>query len=137
MRTISHAGVLPYRLEHGGPKFLLITTRRSKRWIVPKGQLEENSTAGEIALREANEEAGLTGQLDPEPLGTFSHAKNGSPVADLIVVFPLHVAGQSNHWPEKEEREWRWFTASEAVELVEPDLGRLILSFAQRFDQGA
>ena len=56
----------------------LVTSSSGKRWVVPKGCMEPGKTAGELALQEAWEEAGLVGVLQPEPVGSYLYEKFGN-----------------------------------------------------------
>jgi uncharacterized protein len=116
---------------------LLITSRETKRWVLPKGNLIKGLSAHQAAEHEAFEEAGITGAACPTPLGHYPYRKrrkNGSSLMVDVTVFPLLVTGEAEDWPERDEREARWFPLSEAAAAVEePELSALILSF--RADQ--
>jgi 8-oxo-dGTP pyrophosphatase MutT (NUDIX family) len=98
----------------------LVTSRSGKRWVIPKGCMEPGKTAGEIALQEAWEEAGLVGVLAPEPLGTYFYEKAG--FTCLVTVFLMHVTGVVEIYPEHDQRERSWVTFSQALRRIE-DLG--------------
>jgi 8-oxo-dGTP pyrophosphatase MutT (NUDIX family) len=95
----------------------LVTSSSGKRWVVPKGCIEAGMTAGESALAEAWEEAGLTGLLVPEPVGSYVYDKYGSTC--LVTVFLMRVTGTAEDWPERALRERRWFSAAEASAQIE------------------
>jgi ADP-ribose pyrophosphatase YjhB (NUDIX family) len=91
-----------------GPQILLITSLTTKRWIIPKGWLAEGLTAAEAAAREALEEAGVTGKITSQPIGSFHYLKerkDGGGVPCSVDVFALEVTGQLDEWPEKGARE--------------------------------
>src|SRR5687767_3503144 len=114
MPKISHAGVLPYRIAGGEARYLLVTGRRSGRWIIPKGRREVGRDARETALIEGYEEAGIEGEIGRRPLGAFrDRARDGQ--STTVLVYPLHVRRQARTWPEKTERKARWFDAEEAI----------------------
>jgi 8-oxo-dGTP pyrophosphatase MutT (NUDIX family) len=98
----------------------LVTSRSGKRWVIPKGCMEPGKTAGEIALQEAWEEAGLAGLLAPEPLGTYFYEKSG--LTCLVTVFLMHVTGSVEVYPEHDQRERSWVSFSQALRRIE-DLG--------------
>ena len=124
MPKISHAGVLPYRIAGGEAKYLLITARRSGRWIIPKGR-RDGRDARETALTEGYEEAGLEGEIGRQPLGAIrDRPRSGQD--NMVVVYPLHVRRQARSWPEKSERRARWFDAEEAMANVHDELAALI-----------
>ena len=68
---LRQAGALPYAIVEGRMAFLLITSRRSGKWIFPKGIIEPNMTPWESAALEAVEEAGVTGDISSEPIGSY------------------------------------------------------------------
>lgn len=128
-------GALPYRVgPEGGAEVVLITSRESRRWILPKGWPMKGFTPSRTAEREAFEEGGLIGEVGKAPVGRYSYLKrlkSGATVPCEVVVFPLQVSEQRDHWPEATEREVRWFSMQEAVETVdEKALAELIRSFA-------
>lgn len=132
---ITQYGVLAYETgEDGEPRFLLITSRTTRRWIIPRGNPIRGLSPSQSAAQEAHEEAGLTGYVGSEELGSYpylKHRRNGSSDPARVHVFPLSSPVQSRDWPERDERETRWFTRSEAVEAVEEEeLKALIRSFA-------
>ena len=92
-------GALPYRLRGGSrPQFMLITSRETRRWVIPKGHIEPNKSAGRIALQEAWEEAGLVGVLRPEPAGSYLYSKFNN--LYHVTVFVLDVTEAAEEWPE-------------------------------------
>ncbi len=103
----------------------VVTSRSGKRWVVPKGCLEPGKTVAEIALQEAWEEAGLTGELEPEPLGSYVYSKMGFQYH--VTVFRMQVTEVAPDWPEREWRERMWLTRSQALlQIEEPGLRELI-----------
>ena len=114
-------------------RIMLVTSRNSRRWVVPKGNLR-SSTPHLAAAGEAEEEAGVRGAVCPVPLGSYRYRKrldNGASVMVDVDVFPLAVTSELESWKEQKERERRWFSLSEAAEAVdEEDLRELFRSFA-------
>ena len=103
----------------------LITSRNGKRWVAPKGCMEPGKTAAEIALQEAWEEAGLTGVLDPDPVGSYFYEKDG--LTCHVLVFVMQVTGEAGDWPEQSWRERRWLSPAKAAQRVaDPGLRALI-----------
>src|SRR3954452_17062652 len=84
----------------------LVTSRSGKRWVVPKGCMEPGKTAGEVALQEAWEEAGLMGLLQPEPVGSYIYEKDG--FTCYVTVFLLQVTGSVENYPESNVRQRCW-----------------------------
>src|SRR3546814_3877235 len=120
---IEKYGVLAYDIAaDGDPRFLLITSRETKRWVIPRGNAVPGLPPAQSAAQEAFEEAGLTGMVGPEEIGAYrfdKRGKNGSIEEANVHVFPLRTTIQSGQWPERHERETRWFTREEAVEAVD------------------
>lgn len=122
---------LPWRRDgEGRLQVLLATSRDTGRWVLPKGWPQKGRSLSETAAAEAWEEAGLSGRVGSEPLGSYSYRKlldNGLRRRVRVQVFPLAVAGEAQDWPEKGQRELRWFDPAEAARNVhEPELSRLL-----------
>ncbi|MQP66218.1 NUDIX domain-containing protein [Niveispirillum sp. SYP-B3756] len=120
----SQCAALPYRLTDGRPEVLLVTSRETKRWIIPKGWAKKSMGACAMAEREAFEEAGIKGRIDCAPVGSYRYEKrldNGDSVECDVAVFLLRVTEMLDVWPEKGQRERRWMDPAEAAELVSDD----------------
>jgi 8-oxo-dGTP pyrophosphatase MutT (NUDIX family) len=111
--TMQQAAAIPVRMG----QVCLVSSSSGKRWVVPKGMLEPGKTASEIALQEAWEEAGLSGVLRPEPVGSYLYDKNG--LTCHVLVFLLHVTQIAGHWPEEAVRERVWVSPAQAVARIE------------------
>ncbi|MBS0332590.1 MAG: NUDIX hydrolase [Proteobacteria bacterium] len=124
---------LPYRLEGRRLSVLLISSRRTRRWIIPKGWPMAGRKPHEAAAVEAHEEAGILGPIADQPLGSYRYMKEGKPgqfQAVQVLVFPLAVEGQDEAFKEVGQRTSAWFRYRHAAGLVvEPSLKRLILDF--------
>ena len=109
---------------------MLVTSRETQRWIIPKGWPQKGKAPHHSAAREAFEEAGVVGAVGRRSVGSFpyeKHLKNGGVVVCEVHVFPLKVTRQSKQWPEKEQRDVKWLSAKEAAETVqEPMLSEII-----------
>ena len=116
-------------------KVLLVTSRDSGRWVIPKGNPAPGMPAHTAAALEAREEAGVTGLVCPTVLGSYRYRKrrpNGASLMFDVDVFPLAVNAELDAWKEQAERERRWFSLADAADAVdEPDLRDLIRSFGQ------
>jgi 8-oxo-dGTP pyrophosphatase MutT (NUDIX family) len=95
----------------------LITSSNGKRWVIPKGLIDPGHTAGESALLEAWEEAGLVGALRPEPVGSYLYAKYGQTYH--VTVFVLDVTEARADWPERQLRQRCWLEAAQALARIE------------------
>ena len=124
---------LPWRLTDDGRQILMITSRETRRWVIPKGGRMVGKTDPEAAAQEAMEEAGVRGEMDQTSIGVFRYAKglkDGGVRQCVVSVYPLQVLVQLGAWPEAHQRERRWMSMSEAADLVhEPDLAALIRDF--------
>jgi 8-oxo-dGTP pyrophosphatase MutT (NUDIX family) len=114
---------------------MLITSRETRRWVIPKGWPMKGRKPHAVAAREALEEAGVTGRVGKTALGTYPYAKrlaNGAAVLVKVRVFPLEVLRERSAWPEMAQRDRRWFSLNDAADAVEePELSALILAFGR------
>jgi 8-oxo-dGTP pyrophosphatase MutT (NUDIX family) len=134
-RRIQYAA-LPYRVSAGArTEVMLITSRGTRRWIIPKGWPQKDQSPHRSAAREAFEEAGVVGAVARRSIGSFSHdklLKSGDVVTCKVLVFPLRVDRQDREWPERKEREVRWLSAKQAARTVtHRKLGAIISRLAR------
>lgn len=128
---LTQYGVIPLRrAADGGLEVLLITSRETRRWVVPRGNPISGKSPAESAAQEAYEEAGIIGPVESKAIGHYSYKKRrrfGLSVPAVVHLFRMRVAEERDDWPEKGERERRWFAAEEAAAAVhEDELARLI-----------
>lgn len=114
-----------------GPEVLLITSRDTGRWVIPKGWPINGKDGAETAQQEAWEEAGVQpDQIDHAAIGHFTYDKvmdNGSVVPVRTSVYRIRVKGLAEKYPEAGQRDRRWFPPQKAAELVrEPELSALL-----------
>ncbi len=130
-------GVLPWRMMGGVLQILLITTRNTRRWIVPKGWPMEGRSPRQSVALEAMEEAGVEGHVSRKALGWFHYdklRKSGELLPCKVQVFAMEVTRQHKDWPERTLRSARWVTPLEAlVHVGEPGLRQIITDFAHHF----
>jgi hypothetical protein len=129
--VILQVAALPYRLVPGfGVEVLLVTSRDTGRWILPKGNIEPGEDERTAALREAAEEAGIWGEVGDAIAGTYRYRKlrsDGKSSAITVSVWPLHVAKIADDWPEADQRSRIWLPPEDAAHAVqEPELQRLL-----------
>ena len=130
-------GALPYRV---GPdsalKILLVTSRGTRRWIIPKGWPIKGLTTAETAAREAFEEAGVTGKAGRKKVGVYHYDKrlaSGRLQKVKVSVFALKVEAEFDVWPELAQREKQWMSRADAAGRVqEPALAEMLLRFTPR-----
>jgi 8-oxo-dGTP pyrophosphatase MutT (NUDIX family) len=128
MTSAHQYATLPWR-RAGQLEIMLITSRETKRWVIPKGWPMDGRTNSESAAQEAYEEAGIKGSTTKESLGFFEYQKRGK--GQLRVdVFAMRVTEVLDQWPEAHERTRQWFPSETAAGLVdEPQLAALIRGF--------
>jgi 8-oxo-dGTP pyrophosphatase MutT (NUDIX family) len=133
-RSGRQCAALPLAVRDGEIMVMLVTSRETRRWVLPKGWAEPDLAPHELAAKEAFEEAGLVGEIEPEPIGYYSYDKRlrgGRSVSCQVSVFPMWVGRQLKHWPEQGQRETRWLTLGQAAMAVdEGDLVTLLLRLA-------
>ncbi len=111
---------------------VLVTSRETGRWVLPKGWAEKRLTGPELAAKEAFEEAGLVGQVATQPLGTYSYQKRmpkDRTVSCDVQVFPMQVEQLLDDWPERQQRARGLFTPAQAAMMV--DEGELVVLLLQ------
>lgn len=113
---------LPYRKHGEAIEILLITSRETKRWVIPKGWPMLHLADYNAARREAFEEAGIEGKMSRKSMGSYFYGKrkkSGHVVPVQVIVYAMEVNRLLDKWPEKDERNRRWFAVGEAIELVQ------------------
>jgi len=125
---------LPWRRNKAGEgEVLLITSRETKRWVIPKGWPINGMTSPKSAAREAFEEAGVLGKVAKRPVGAYAYdkrLKNGRLQHVRVAVFALAVDSEADAYPELGQREKLWVSPQEAARLVdEPELMVLLATF--------
>ena len=125
---------LPWRKrDDGSTEILLITSRETRRWVIPKGWPMQDINPGPCAAREAFEEAGVLGMPGRKVLGAYHYDKrlrSGRLQHVRVMVYPLEVREARDIWPEMTERDRNWTTPGEAAALVdEPELKVLLAKF--------
>lgn len=124
-------GALSWRLcRNGALRILLVTSRRTRRWIIPKGWPMDDRAPFMTASLEAFEEAGVIGDVSTQPLTHFDYDKvdkDGGLIPCRVDVFDLKVQGTLTHWKERKQRSRRWFSPQEAAEkLSDPGLAAFV-----------
>ena len=129
-------GALPWRVRGEEVQIMLVTSRRTRRWIIPKGWPMEGIKPTMAAAREAKEEAGVTGDTIETPIGVYRYMKvlrNGAEMPCRVEVFALKVTKEAHDWDEMDARERRWCSVNDAVAaVVEPQLKVIIRRFGTR-----
>ncbi|SHF22590.1 8-oxo-dGTP pyrophosphatase MutT, NUDIX family [Litoreibacter ascidiaceicola] len=113
---------LCYRDRGDDREVLLVTSRDTGRWIIPKGWPIRGLSSPEAAMQEAWEEAGVSdGHMETESIGTYTYDKtlrSGLPVAVETLVYSVEVENLEEDFPETQERRRKWVSPSDAAGLV-------------------
>ena len=132
MEIYTQVAALPYVFLKDEPWVCLITTRETKRLVIPKGWPKIDVPFHEMAAIEAKEEAGLIGTIDKKPIGTYNYKKRLHIFAKItceVKIFPLQVEHQLIDFPEKSQRNLYWLPLEKAAKNVtEGDFSSLLLS---------
>ena len=131
---LSQSGVLAFRrLENGEVSILLVRKPHSKNWGIPKGNAVAHLSLADNAAKEAFEEAGVRGRIDPRPAGTYRAVKrkNHLQLVIEVCVYLFEVTDIAKKWPEKDRRDIKWCSPREAAILLHEPLltelcGRLV-----------
>ena len=128
-KALLQVAAIPFRYERDSLKVLLLTTRRKRNWIIPKGWPIEGLNFRRSAEQEAMEEAGVKGSISKDPIGDFIYFKKiapGQKVPCTVVTYGLHVTEQLTEWIEKGQRDILWCSPLRATKEVK-NLGLSIL----------
>ena len=126
----TQSGVVPV---HDG-RIVLVTARKSKRWIIPKGIVEKDMSPHDSAAKEAYEEAGVVGTVGKKELGRYSYPKWEGTCT--VRVYPLYVEKLLDKWEEMHMRERRIVSVSEAVQMVDHDeLADILIGFFESMNK--
>ena len=125
---------LSYRIVDGIVEVMLVTSRDTGRWVIPKGWPKKRLAPHKLAMLEAYEEAGIRGTIKKRPVGRFHYIKRmekGPDVQCRVEVFPMQIKAELAEWPEMNERTRQWVTAEAAAGMVkEPELAEILRAFS-------
>ncbi|MCF1709024.1 NUDIX hydrolase [Tabrizicola sp. J26] len=131
--TRTQYGAICWRMHKAGIQVLLVTSRDTGRWIIPKGWPVEGATDAGSAEREAWEEAGVLGKMLPLCLGVYAYDKvviPGRSIPCVVAVYPLRVTELKKRFPERKQRRRKWFSIEDAIRKVaEPELRQILSEF--------
>jgi len=128
---LTQVGALPIRFDEGDPQVMLVTSRGTRRWVIPKGWPMKGKKNWAAAAQEAKEEAGVIGKTYKRPVGEFRYFKRRAGHFDLcrVEVYFLGFEKRLEAYREKGQREIGWFALEDAAEVVEePGLAALLLT---------
>lgn len=105
LHFFTQSAVIPYRKRKGALEVLLITSRRKKRWIIPKGIKELDMSAQQSAAKEAFEEAGIEGKVSHTSIGSYQNLKWGGKCT--VRIYCMKVQKVHKKWNETwRKRKW-------------------------------
>ena len=124
-------GVIPFQITDGNITVLLVTSIRTKRWILPKGNLKSNESRKKGCLREAFEEAGIDGKILKDfPITMVMPDKTVSKGEIPVIFYPMLVENQAETWPEQDRRERKWMPLDAALaEIPSKDILNVLQHF--------
>lgn len=133
-KSLRQVGTLPYRrLPSGEMQFLLLTSRATERFVIPKGWRMKGKPDWKAAAIEAEQEAGVLGEINRDPIGQYQYWKRfrSAFVPVTVFIYAMEVTGQAPAWQERKQRRREWVNRQQAKTLVdEPELMSLIEEFA-------
>ncbi len=135
LSKIRQSGILPYREDDGGLSVLLVTSRGTDDWIVPKGNVEPGLTARESAQFEAFEEAGVAGPVERSSIGSYTYRKRKERGGSLhrVRIFPMRVEQIFEDYPKSELHRRKWMPIDEAIlSARDSGLKKLLAQFGRR-----
>jgi len=132
-RQVDQCGAICWRIgDQSAIEVLLVTSRDTGRWVIPKGNIDKKEQLHRCAQREAFEEAGVEGKIWKKALGYYTYVKDTTKPPFVVSVFPLLVESEVRDFKERNERMRNWFTISEAASCVEePELKGLFRLIAE------
>jgi 8-oxo-dGTP pyrophosphatase MutT (NUDIX family) len=136
MTLLKQVGALPVRRTRKGPlEVLLVSSRDTGRWVIPKGWPSKRMTDAAAAAREARQEAGITGKIASKSYGSYRYRKiDGGGIRVIeVAVYLLRVKKEKKRWQEQDQRQRAWFDIATAARRVrEPRLRLLIAGLSKR-----
>jgi 8-oxo-dGTP pyrophosphatase MutT (NUDIX family) len=132
--ALNQFAALCYRLDRKGQaEILLITSRETGRWVLPKGWPMPGLTGPKCALREAYEEAGVKGEVGRVPVGIYAYRKVMPTQEErecIVTVYPVHVRALADRYPEQGQRSRTWVCPAVAADKVaESELKTILAGF--------
>ncbi len=133
-RLQPQAAAIPYRYENGKLKIMIVTSRRTGRWVFPKGSLGK-AKEWKAAAQEAYEETGVSGTIDRKPLGRYLSLKvRGDDAWNVdVALYPLKIEKFHKKFPEKSQRKRKLVGVKRARKMLsQPEMGDLVQALADR-----
>ena len=128
MSAREQAAAIPFRWKKGGVEICLIRNKGGRKWKIPKGFIDPGETAEQAALKEAWEEAGLTGRLVGGTIGSYEYKKWGFELT--VSVYLMEVTDQEDEWEESRLRVREWSSVETAFGMLKKHPVRPLLDAA-------
>ena len=112
MANARQVAVIPVRRADGELEVCLIRRKDAEKWGIPKGFVERGDSPEEAALNEANEEAGLKGEVQGTAVGEYQYEKRDTSLT--VALYVMRVSKEQKEWQEMKFRERQWFSVDEA-----------------------
>jgi len=114
------AGAMAWRIGKDGPEIVIVTSRRTGRWVFPKGGIDSGMSEAATAAQELHEEAGIIGSAADQPIGTYQTAKIRPPLIWTIEIalYPVKITEVLTDWQESTQRERRFVSIDMAEQLL-------------------
>ena len=120
----------------GRMKVLMVTSRDTGRWVMPKGWMMNGKKPWAAAEIEALEEAGAEGKIGKVGIGAYHYDKimdDGQAMPCRVTVYPMQVSKLKRKWKERDQRKRRWFRLRAAASRVaEQELADLLLKLERK-----
>jgi 8-oxo-dGTP pyrophosphatase MutT (NUDIX family) len=130
LKPRTQLAAMPWRRSSGQLEVLMVTSRVSRHWLIPKGWPMKGKPDKEAAAIEAFEEAGVKGRMSASPIGSYRYDKllpDGGSIPCQVKVYGLEVISELDTWPEERSRERRWTSlAAAAADAYEPGLSAFL-----------
>jgi len=118
-KALEQSGAICVRGSGADAQVLLITSRDTGRWVIPRGNVEKREDPRQTAAREAKEEAGVSGKVSKKPIGYYTYLKSREGLACLVSVYRLDVDKVKSDFPEAKTRQLVWVSPLEAARRVD------------------
>jgi 8-oxo-dGTP pyrophosphatase MutT (NUDIX family) len=110
-----------YRRRESSVEFLLVNTNGGGKWTFPKGAPAASMSHSQAAAREAWEEAGARGMIEPRHFHLYIHSKGvfwKPPGVQEFVVKAFLMEVEAVGQPPEEMRNPTWFSPEEARTIL-------------------
>lgn len=134
--SAEQSAAIPYRIVDGARvEVMLVTSRRRGRWVLPKGKVKQGMLPHRSAKQEAFEEAGVLGEIETVPVGSYRQRKvsaDGKDIEVAVQAFAMRVTDEQRSWPEMRERKRSWMPLADAIQTIrDAEIRSLLATFGK------